>query len=238
MADCLATVFQTKIIIPIFFHRSTLINANIYLLKSFLVVIIGMMKTSRQLVLEFIRNQRSITAADLSRALHMTTANARHHLTILEDQGAIRVIGLKSSPGRGRPSKVYALNTSVGRNNLGRLVTILLTEFKDSLDFKKLAACFTGEIKESRRSLTERLMETIQRLNELNYDARWEARSEAPWINFSHCPYQAIVDQHPELCMMDQYMISKISGARVQQVAKLVSDNQGGKICSFRLQVG
>ncbi|PIW21058.1 MAG: hypothetical protein COW33_00190, partial [Anaerolineae bacterium CG17_big_fil_post_rev_8_21_14_2_50_57_27] len=45
------------------------------------------MPTSRQKILAYIRKRQAASAADISRALEMSQANARHHLAHLEANG-------------------------------------------------------------------------------------------------------------------------------------------------------
>jgi predicted ArsR family transcriptional regulator len=86
------------------------------------------LKTSRQQVLAYIRSHRAVTSVDLSRALGMTAANARHHLAILCEQGIVGVMGEKHHSERGRPAKVYGLTQAIHGHNLDRLVSALLGE--------------------------------------------------------------------------------------------------------------
>jgi predicted transcriptional regulator len=41
-------------------------------------------KTSRQQLFDYIKNHHIVVTAEISRALNMTEANVRHHLTILQ----------------------------------------------------------------------------------------------------------------------------------------------------------
>lgn len=85
-------------------------------------------KTSRQQVLDYIHSQGAVTSHDLSRALNMTTANARHHLAILSSLGVIEEIGERHIPFKGRPAKVYRLALLLRGHNLDRLTIALLSE--------------------------------------------------------------------------------------------------------------
>jgi len=84
-------------------------------------------------------------------------------------------------------------------------------------------------------NLTQRLYQTVRRLNELHYQARWEAWRGAPRLILGHCPYAAIIDQHPELCRLDAYLLEGLAGAQVEQTSKLAPDIQGALHCIFRI---
>ncbi len=70
----------------------------------------------------------------------------------------------------------------------------------------------------------------------MNYNARWEAHAEAPQVLLGHCPYRAIIQEHPELCKMDKYLLESLLDQQVDQIAKLEKDNQGIKWCVFALR--
>jgi predicted ArsR family transcriptional regulator len=65
------------------------------------------MKTSRQRLLHFLEKKQVATVRDISLALKMTPANARHHLYILIDEGSVEIIGNRVGQGPGRPHKLY-----------------------------------------------------------------------------------------------------------------------------------
>jgi len=205
------------------------------------------MKTSRQQVLDVIRTHHLVTATDLSRMMRMTPANARHHLRILHELGVLDVAGERPAPGKGRPSKVYRLSQTLTGHNLGALVEALLSELsvkgdKDaslsSLALRLAGQEDDGEANDAERKLplTTRLIHAIQHLNELGYDARWEARSTAPRVVFGLCPYREVVNGHPELCQMDTHLVGALTRLRVEQTGKLRQDNLGGTICTFRIR--
>ena len=62
-------------------------------------------------------------------------------------------------------------------------------------------------------NLTRRLYRTTEILNQQHYQARWEARPDAPRLVLGHCPFSAILEEHPELCKLDAYLIERFTGA-------------------------
>jgi predicted ArsR family transcriptional regulator len=217
-------------------------------------------KTSRQRVLEYIRFRRVVGVAELSRVLKMTPANARHHLSILQEQGLVRVVGQVPPDGKGRPAQLFSLSEQVDSNNLERLSAAAIDELMAGLELPerevvlgRLAMRLTNipamgegqrayppvdrisDLSKSNRSLTQAITQTVQRLNELHYEARWEAHAQAPRLILGHCPYAAILEGHPELCRMDARLLELMSGREVAQSAKLAPDPQGGTYCLFVL---
>jgi predicted ArsR family transcriptional regulator len=124
-------------------------------------------------------------------------------------------------------------------DNLDRLAKALLTESLQHQDTKernaflsRVAERLAGEVP-SRGGLPSRLFQAVQRLNQLNYQARWEAHAGAPRVFFKRCPYAAILPEHPELCQLDAAMLNALLGAPVSQVAKLARDKRGATYCLF-----
>ena len=210
------------------------------------------MKTSRQRLLEYVQAHRVVTVEDLSRALRMTRANARHHLAILREQGVVDLVGLRPSQGKGRPAKLYSLSEQTQKHNLDNLVSALLHELISSKPvdtqhsaFRNLAQCMLADgLPESSSqdgssrlnpTLTQRLYTAVRQLNEYNYQARWEAHAMAPRLIFGHCPYAAILPQHPEMCRFDGVLLEEMLGKAVTQTAKLEPDPRGVVHCVFRV---
>jgi predicted ArsR family transcriptional regulator len=214
------------------------------------------MKTSRQRVLEFVLSHRVVSAAELSRALQMTPANARHHLSLLAEQGLVEVVGVRPGQGKGRPAQLYSLSQRVKGNNLDRLACVLLDMVLEGLPADERPVVLRNlaerlevasrpyerarpegqnsiEAPKSRPNLTQRLTTAVQRLNELNYQARWEAHAQAPRLVLGHCPYAAILAAHPEICQLDAALLESLVGAPVEQTARLARDPSGATYCAF-----
>lgn len=213
------------------------------------------MKTVRQRIWEFVRSHRAVTAIEISQALQMTEANARRHLGILRSQGLAEVIGQRPASGKGRPSLVYSISEAVLGNNLDQLASALLSELalsttsgeaRDRALDRLAQQMGLGASSQNNPQknpigsghLTQRLNTAIQRLNEMHYQARWEAHREAPRVIFGHCPYIAVLPSHPELCLLDNKMLQYLSGSPVKQTARLARDAQGIPHCIFSLTGG
>lgn len=215
------------------------------------------MKTSRQRVLEYVSSQRAATAADIARALRMTEANARHHLGILDAQGLVKVIDYRPGAGKGRPSNVYGLSERAAGHNLNLLCTALMEKLirTESAELQQdifiglathMVAGITGTrppqepaVHESQRAsvhLTQLLNRAILILNKMSYQARWEARSQAPHIILGHCPYLAVLSANPECCQLDAVLLEQLLSSPVDQMAKLAVDQRGARFCVFQIR--
>ncbi len=202
------------------------------------------MTTTRQRILDLLTAKETASAVQISQAMHMTAANARHHLSALVSEGAVVEIGVRSGQGRGRPTKVYSLAEPVTSHNLDILAAILMNILmadrtsaeKDAL-LERIAADLAGEAPLTKNQ-TQSLYRAIQRLNGLNYRAHWEAHLSAPKIVFGHCPYAAILPEHPELCQVDALLLANMLSAPVTQTARLALAPTGLPQCVFSLQPG
>jgi predicted ArsR family transcriptional regulator len=199
-----------------------------------------MTPTSRQRVLEFIQSKEVVTSAEISSALHMTAANARHHLSILRDEGVVQVIGQRQKAQRGRPVDLYCLSKPISRHNLDSLAHALLNDILGEKDFaaqtdilERLALRLApAEVSES-KNLTLRLAQAVQHLNRMSYQASWEAHAQGPRVIFHHCPYAAILPQHPEICRLDQLLLKNMLRLPVHLLAKLEMTPSGIPQCVF-----
>lgn len=200
------------------------------------------MKTTRQLIFEHIQTKLIATAPEISRALDVTPANVRHHLSILVAEGAIVVVGERPPQGRGRPTLLYSVTKHASQHNLDQLSSVMLEKLLDEPSnyerqsrLREIGARMAGVDKNKQIKLTQRLYQAIQRLNEMNYQARWEARSTAPQIILGHCPYSAILAEHPELCELDKFILEELLDVRVKLTACLARDPRGFTFCAFSL---
>jgi predicted ArsR family transcriptional regulator len=199
------------------------------------------MASTRQLILEHLQRRFPASAVDLSRALGLTAANIRHHLAILVKEGALADSSVRPAQGRGRPARLYSLAGQARSHNLGGLASALLDGFLEDYGDNQAALHSLAERmavttqQSGPSTLTRRLNLAVSRLNQLKYEARWEARTRAPQVIFGHCPYAEILDEHPELCRLDAHLLEALLGSPVSQTDRLAQDKIGRTFCRFSL---
>ena len=132
--------------------------------------------------------------------------------------------------GRGRPEKVYSLPRAALGNNLSALSEALLTEVGSKLKMEAVASRLAGDADYSRQPIAKRLNLVVEKLNQMNYHARWEAGAEGPRVHFGHCPYGEIIAKHPELCSMDNELVASLAGQGVRREEKPETQRS---ICPF-----
>jgi predicted ArsR family transcriptional regulator len=189
------------------------------------------MTTARQKILSYFTKSRTASTREIARALKMSPATVRHHLRLLTADGRLELISVRGRDGRGRPEKIFALPRAALGDNLSALSDALLTEAGAGVQMEALAKRLAGGSTFADQPLARRLNLTVEKLNQMNYHARWEAGSEGPRIVFSHCPYAGILEKHPELCKMDQAMLRELMGEPAAQIFK--TGREGSSVCVF-----
>ncbi len=198
------------------------------------------MHPTRRQILDYLERHQQATADELARALKVTAANVRHHAHILLEDDWIVVAGRRAQKGKGRPTRVYALAPGRQPDNLLGLLHALLArippEGRDSA-FDSLAELLSTATPAlpAERHLTHHLIQTVKCLNAMHYRARWEAHASAPRIRLTHCPYAAILEQHPELCELDARLLAHLLHRPVKQRAKRENSPSGRPFCLFEI---
>ena len=163
------------------------------------------MTTARQKVLAHLKKTRAASAREIARALKMSAPNVRHHLSVLCSDGRVDALGtaVNNREGRGRPEKMYSLSQAALGDNLSALANALLTEAGSGLNVEALASRILHSGQFANLPVAKRLVLLVEKLDEMHYQARWEAGAEGPRVIFGRCPYAKVIDGHPELCKMD-----------------------------------
>jgi len=199
-----------------------------------------MRPTTRLRILEYLRKHQAATVHELSLNLGMTGANIRHHLAVLEENELIEVIDIRKE-GRGRPANVYRVSHQVLGSGLDVLVEAMIDSWLGNENnetreaaLKSMAERLAGRYPQDHASGPLRnLTLTVDRLNELHYQASWEAGATGPRVILSHCPYAEVIARHPEICRMDVHLLELQLALPVVQIAKLERSNVGIPQCIF-----
>jgi predicted ArsR family transcriptional regulator len=194
------------------------------------------MITARQKVLAHLKKARAATAREIARALKMTPPNVRHHLGVLASDGRVEMTSLHLRGGRGRPEKVYSLSEAALGDNLPILADALLREKNNVEILGQRIARSIGLVDSVNKPMAKRLAFLVEKLNEMHYQARWEAASEGPRVIFGRCPYAKVIEAHPELCKMDAVILETTLVRPVTQSTKNEIHTRGQ--CPFIFGVG
>ena len=191
------------------------------------------MTTARQKVLAYFDKARTASTREISRALRLSAATVRYHLRVLAADGRLEIAAVRGREARGRPEKIYALPRRALGDNLAALSDALLVEIGSPVPVESLAERILGETGSANHPLAKRMNLAVEKFNQMNYHAHWEAGPEGPRILFGHCPYASILEKHPDLCRMDQAMLKKLTGQPARQIFR--AGKEGSTVCVFVL---
>lgn len=189
------------------------------------------MITARQKILAYFVKTRTASAREIARALKMSAATVRHHLRVLAADGRLERKPDREREGKGRPEKVYSLPGAALGDNLAALSDALLVEAGTRISMEAVGKRLAGDLSFADQPLAKRLNLTVEKLNSMNYHTRWEAGAAGPRLVFSHCPYAAILEKHPELCRMDHALLRELMGQPASQIFR--SGSEGSSVCVF-----
>ena len=194
------------------------------------------MTTSRQKILIHLKKTRSASAREIARALKLSAPNVRHHLSVLCSDGRVEMTSVHNREGRGRPEKVYSLSEAALGDNLSALAEAVLTAAGSTLSMEAVASLILDDGQFAEQSMNRRLSLLVEKLNEMHYQARWEAGSSGPRILFGRCPYARVIEGHPEICTMDAALLQKTLARPVSVLKKNEAPVRG--LCPFIFQIG
>ena len=198
------------------------------------------MKSTKDRILQTLLRKPKLTINDLAEAVEINPISVRHHLSNLEKEGLISAE--EERHGVGRPRLVYSL-TEDGMERFPtkylRLTTRLLAQMKESMPGPMVANLF-NQIAEDLASqyaadikglnMEERLDFVKELLAQEGFTVEWEKKGGQYEIHEISCPYYQIGVAHPEVCTVDQTLISKMLALPVSKVQCILS---GAAHCTY-----
>jgi DeoR family suf operon transcriptional repressor len=198
------------------------------------------MKSTRDRILQtMLRHPRS-TINELAEAVGINPISVRHHLTNLQVDAL--VAAEEERHGVGRPRLVYFL-TEGGLEKFPtrylRLTTRILTQMKDKFPqpmvsemFREVAITMADEHSAELKGLNveERLDVMKDLLAEEGFVVEWEKNGEEYLIHEITCPYLQVGQSHPEVCTVDQTLISKMLAVPANKIQCILS---GAAHCTY-----
>lgn len=183
------------------------------------------------------------TINDLAEAVGINPISVRHHLTNLQVEGLVSTD--EERHGVGRPRLVYFL-TEAGMEHFPtrylRLTSRLLTQMKESMPapvvsklFAEMADGLAEEYASQMKGLNmeDRLDLAKTLLTEEGFDIQWEKTGGQYQIHEITCPYLQIGLNHPEVCTVDQTLISRMLAVPAEKVQCIL---QGDAHCTYVVQ--
>ncbi len=201
------------------------------------------MKSTRDRILQTLLRRPRLTIIELAEAVGINPISVRHHISNLQIESLVTTD--EERHGVGRPRLVYFL-TEDGLEKFPtrylRLTTRLLTQMKDKFSqpilnemFRELATTMASEYAGELKNLNveDRLnMMRVLLANE-GFVIEWEKQGTHYLIHEISCPYLQVGQRHPEVCTVDQTLISimlSVPAAKIQCI--LTGANQ----CTYMVQ--
>jgi DeoR family suf operon transcriptional repressor len=201
------------------------------------------MKSTRDKILQTLLEKPRSTINALAEAVGINPISVRHHLTNLQMEGLVE--GQEERHGVGRPRLVYIL-TDEGMERFPtrymQLTTRLLSQMKDSMPgpvvanlFNQIAEDLASQYASDVQNLTmeERLDFVKQILAHEGFTVRWEKKGGQYEIHEISCPYYQVGATHPEVCSVDQTLISRMLAVPANKVQCILS---GAAHCTYVIQ--
>ncbi len=193
------------------------------------------MKSTREKVLQSLLAHPRSTITELGEKVGINSISVRHHISSLLIEGLI--VAEEERHGVGRPRQVYYLTESGSERfptNYLRLTTKILDQMKSTLPapvvdklFTEIALDMSANYQELAQNLTieEKLNLIKTLLSREGFTVDWEKAGDEYRIHEISCPYFHVGQNHPEVCKVDQTMISSILSIPVEKINCLLLGN-------------
>ena len=198
------------------------------------------MQSTREKIITTLLTNPGSTINSLAEAVDINGISVRHHLTILQSENL--VYAEEQRHGVGRPRLIYFL-TELGRERFPssylKLSKMLLQQIKAILPgdqynllFEKIAENISNNYEDKLDSLPieRQLDQIVAILSEEGFLLEWKYNDGHYEIKTINCPYYHVGIDHPEICKIDQIIISTLL-KKPLTVKECLLD--GDSCCSF-----
>ena len=197
-------------------------------------------KSTRDKIMHTLLNNPRSTINELAEAVGINAISVRHHLNSMLADGV--VASEEERHGVGRPRLVYYL-TERGLEKFPtryfRLANRLLGRLKETLPASAVETIFSEMARElaedhlretQNMSLEEKLDFLKKILSEEGFIIEWEKIGDSYHIHEITCPYFHVTQAHPEVCAVDQTLISTVLSLPAQKIQCVLS---GDHHCTY-----
>lgn len=191
------------------------------------------MKSTRDRILQTLLSNPTATITELAEAVDINTISVRHHLTNLQAEGLIQAS--EERHGVGRPRLIYSL-TDTGlekfptrymslTNRLLEQLKATLTQAEINELFVRMAKSLAADHLERIKKLPiEQKLDAIRKsLGDEGFMIEWQKVGEDYQIIEKACPFYHVGQSHPEVCIMDQTLISTMLSIPTDKVQCVLS---------------
>ncbi|MCU0485294.1 MAG: winged helix-turn-helix transcriptional regulator [Anaerolineales bacterium] len=204
------------------------------------------MTSTREKVLKTLLNQPRRTINELAEEVGINPISVRHHIASLQAEGL--VTSEEEHHGVGRPRRVYFL-TEAGAEKFPsryiRLTLRLLEQLKDTMPETMVSELFTKIAQEmaeeyasdpalQNMNFQQRLNFAQELLKHEGFNIEWERTGDELVIHETSCPYYHVGQDHPEVCSLDQMLISSLLAVPAAKTRCILN---GDNSCSYVISV-
>jgi predicted ArsR family transcriptional regulator len=200
------------------------------------------MAGTRDLVLRTLLTRPRCTINELAEKVGISPISIRHHIASLEAEGLIGCEDIRH--GVGRPRQVFFLTETGVEQFPTRYVQLtirLLEHLKETMPEAMISKLFTqmaldlakdlSEGTETKNlSMKERLNLVKALLRREGFSIEWEQLEDSYQIHEASCPYYYIGQNHPEVCAVDQILISTVLSVPAEKVKCILN---GDNNCTY-----
>jgi predicted ArsR family transcriptional regulator len=197
-------------------------------------------RSTRERVLHTLLTSQRCTINELAAAVDINPISVRHHISRLEAEGLVH--SEEERHGVGRPRRVYFLTEhglELFPTRYLRLTLRLLDTLKEALSpatvenlFNQMAQDLAAEYQLGTKDLTieERMNLVKGLLSAEGFTVDWEQKGDEFLIHEANCPYFHIGQNHPEVCAVDQALISAVLSMPSERVRCMLD---GDSHCTY-----
>ncbi len=200
-----------------------------------------MSTNTRQKVLGTLLARPRITINELAENVGINPISVRHHISSLEAENLVD--SEEERHGVGRPRRVYFL-TEAGVEKFPtryvRLTLRLLEQLKETMPAPLVSSLFTQMAKGMADDYTSPDIQNMpieDRLNVLQgllrqegFIIKWERQGNQYHIHETSCPYYHVGHNHPEVCSVDQILISSMLSIPASKTRCILN---GDQLCTY-----
>ncbi len=186
------------------------------------------MTSTRDRILHTLLTNPTSSITELAKAGDINTICVRHHLTDLQAEGLIQAS--EERHGVGRPRLIYSLTDTGLEKFPTRYMTLtnrLLEQLKSTLTQKEINELFVRMAKSLAADHLDRIknlpieqkLDAIRKtLGDEGFMIEWQKIGEDYHIIEKACPFYHVGQSHPEVCIMDQTLISTMLSIPTQKI--------------------
>ena len=202
------------------------------------------MQSTRQEILEILKEERQATVEDLAQRLELTPMTIRHHLNVLQAQNLVVASKVHRSKRVGRPRLVYTLTEAADDlfpQSYGQLARHLVSEVKETMGEDEAEAILRRVADRVAREappwvegekFEQRLDVVVDFMHEQGFISRWEKADDGYVLTNINCPYRHVSQEHDQVCIMDTEILNKLLGVEPQRLSSM---RTGDAACAFLL---